>query len=185
MATGVLRGAGVKAEARRGPSRARRLETPASTGPYSIAAGHLLTSTTGIAFKSTKSSCVSAPHVLATSRHAWRRVPQGSRPLILGQVDVGARHLKPLFGDHSKRVGQPPRVTTRSFDARVVSLTTKVFAAAVLPTTGSAPWSTSAGANTVRLVHGETIFSKPGFPIWLWYFCPSERCSRLDLRGCR
>ena len=24
---------------------------------------------------------------------------------------------------------------------------------------------------------------KPGFPIWLWYFCPSDQSSRLDLRG--
>ena len=23
----------------------------------------------------------------------------------------------------------------------------------------------------------------PGFPIWLWYFCPSDQSSRLDLRG--
>ena len=31
----------------------------------------------------------------------------------------------------------------------------------------------------------EHMMFQPGFPIWLWYFCPSDHSSRLDCRGFR
>ena len=36
-----------------------------------------------------------------------------------------------------------------------------------------------------RFVDAIERFAAPGFPIWLWYFYPSDQRSRLDCRGFR
>ena len=32
------------------------------------------------------------------------------------------------------------------------------------------------------VIHNREVFH-PGFPIWLWYFCPFDQSSSLDFRG--